>query len=355
MNIPKTFICKIPKSVTFIFACLPSLAFGSQLTVNIGSFADPTDFGLEGGPFNLRVGQPYLDASPNLSTHVLLESLVPIESGSDVYTSPYRGVDLATGTTQDEGLLYMQLPTGASLPEGVVASPIVGVLQRSGPWSDYNLTAPETTLGGASGSGSFDSGVIELVLIRGEEAFTGSTTYVVDNENQITLAPFTVVVDGVTSIDLSETILIREGERFIGTVSNLNADAAYDSLLFSIELTEIPDLDLDGIPDLVDDAVDAGGLVIGEWQRLDFSWVFGLTAEWGASDYMGYVYVQALPYVYALNVGWLYAVSSNETQHFFYSSQYGWITVSELDSGFFYYFVDEENQGWLNFLEAPVG
>jgi hypothetical protein len=318
------------------FAPLPLI--GEQLTVSIDAFGDPTTFSItEGNTLNLRVSELMPAPGTNASTHVLVEGLSPLEEGTLVYASPYQGINSSNGEVQDTGVVFLEMPEAATLPAGTVSSPIVGVLQRAGSWNDYSLSLPTTSLGGASGASTYDSGSLDLTLVRGAETFTGSTTYTVVDEDTIELEAMTLVKDGGTSIDVSGAMLLRDGLQFAGTVTNLSPGAAYDSLLFAVRLTNIPDLDSDGIPDISDDSVEPVGLVVGDWNRLDFSWVYGFDPDWGVSTYMGYVYVPFYPYVYQVDLGWLYLFSSNGNDHYFYSWDLeSFILINEGFGGFYY-------------------
>lgn len=310
---------------------------GDQLTVSFEAFGDPTTFSItESSSLSLRVNELVPAPGTNSSTHVLVESLSPLEEGTLFYASPYQGINSSNGEVQDVGMVFLEMPEAATLPAGTVSSPIVGVLQRAGSWDDFSMSVPSTSLGGASGSSTYGSGTIDLTLVRGSETFTSTTTYTVVDEDTIDLDAMTLVKDGGTSIDVSGTTLLRNGPQFYGTVTNLSPGAAYDSLLFAVRLTDIPDLDSDGIPDISDDSVEPGGLVVGDWNRLDFSWVYGLDPAWGISTYMSYVYVPFYPYVYQVDLGWLYHFSSNGNDHIFYDWELGFILINEGFGGFYY-------------------
>lgn len=310
----------------------------NNLTVSIDGFGDPTTFTVEGiRSLNLRVSELVPAPGTNSSTHVLVEGLSPLEDGTLYYVSPYQGIDSSNGEIQDLGMVMLEMPEAVSLPEGTVSSPIVGVLQRPGSWSDYALSMPTTSLGGASGTSTYDTGTLDLTLARDAEVFTGSTTYTVLDQDTLELDAFTMVMDGGMSVELSGTTLLRSGDMFSGTVTNLSDGAAYDSLLFSIKLLDIPDLDDDGIPDISDPSVDGGGvLVVDDWLRLDFSWVYGYTPEWGVSTYMGYVFVGYLPWVYQVDLGMLYYFSSAGNNHYFWSPSRGWLLINEGFGGYYY-------------------
>ena len=339
----------VPLSVPILLVLAP--LSGETLTVSLDAFADPTTFTIgEGSNLNLRVAELSPAPGANASTHVLVEGLMPVEEGTQVHASPYQGINSESGDVQDVGLLYLDLPEAANLPEGSVSSPIVGVLERPGSWDDFSLSIPSTDLGGVSGDGEYGSGTLDLTLVRASESFSGSTGYTVIDENTLELDAFTLTTGGGATFDLSSTILLREGNGFYGTVTNLSDGASYDSLIFSILLTDIPDLDNDGIPDIADDSIEPGDGLIEDWQRLEFTWVYGLTPEWGISTYMGYIYVPHLPYVYVDGTGWLFHVQSVDTDHLFYSWEKGWISVSENNGGFYYAYTDNIEEGeWFQF------
>ena len=296
---------------TLLAACLSSVLSLSAdvMTVSVDGFGDPTSFVNLDASLNLRVSELVPSAGPNASTHVLIEGLSPIEAGTMNYSSTYSGINVDSGETQDMGILYLEMPTGSSLPEGVVASPIVGVVQRSGSWADYSLSYPTTSVGNSSGDGAYDSGTLSLTLIRNAETFIGSTSYTVLDTETIEIEPFTLSIDGGASTSLSGTTMLRDGDRFYGTLTNLSDGAAYDSLLFAIEFSDIPDIDGDGKPDIVDPEFSVG-LKVGEYNLTSIGYVWGYTPNIGYSLYMGYVYMQ-MPYVYHYaGFGWFYYASS---------------------------------------------
>jgi hypothetical protein len=78
------------------------------------------------------------------------------------------------------------------------------------------------------------------------------------------------------------------------------------------------------------------GLQVDAWSETSIGWVYGLSSDWGASAFMGTVYVPLLPYLYQVNLGWLYQFSSNRPEHFFYDFDLGWILTYEGWGGFYY-------------------
>ncbi len=227
-----------------------------QMDVSIDAFNSLDTFSItSGSDLSLRVTELVPAEGNNDSTHILIEGLTPLEDGTNVYASPYTGVDVNTGNEQDAGMLYLEMPGGAALPEDSVASPIVGVVQRSGSWDNYGPMAPATSIGGSSGAGDYASGQITLSLVRGADAMTGVTDYTVVDENTITIEPFTISVNAGISYNLSGATLLRDDAVFYGTITNLSNGAQYDSLIFAIELANIPDLDNDGVPDISDSEI----------------------------------------------------------------------------------------------------
>jgi hypothetical protein len=90
---------------------------------------------------------------------------------------------------------------------------------------------------------------------------------------------------------------------------------------------------------------DEGVLTPGEWTQIDFGWVYGLTTDWGISTYMGYVYVADFPYVYQVDLGWMYLTSSSGNDHYFYTWDHGWILINEGFGGYYYqYSTDDYTQ-----------
>jgi hypothetical protein len=193
-----------------------------------------------------------------------------------------------------------------------------------------------------------------LTLIRDAEVFLGTAAYEVLDEDSIEIQPFTLTKDGATSYQMSGTVLMRDGDRFYGTLTNLSDGAAYDSLLFSIAFTGIPDLDNDGIPDISDGEVSGGGLTPNDWNLTEIGWVYGYTPEWGYSLWMGFVYMANLPYIYQIDFGWFYLSTADPiaggTTFWFYSQTLGWVFVNDTFGGFFQ--AEFNNPAWSfdNFL-----
>jgi hypothetical protein len=309
----------------------------------------------ESSNLSLRVSELVPAAGTNTSTHVLIEGLSPLEDGTSVYASTYSGINVDSGEVQDVGILYLEMPAGSGIPEGTVVSPIVGVVQRGGPWTGFSLTYPGTSVGGSAGDSSYQSGTISMTLIRNMETFTGSTSYSVVDQDTLTLEPFTLVKDGATSYSMSGATMTRDGDRFYGTLTNLSDGAAYDSLLFSIQFTSLPDLDNDSIPDISDPEV-VTGLKVNDWNFTEISWVYGYTPAWGYSLFMGFVYMADSPWIYSVNRGWTYVypsfpLSPSGLGFYMYNVVDGYIYTQDNYGGFYWVIGTNNPAVWYEFLK----
>jgi len=90
--------------------------------------------------------------------------------------------------------------------------------------------------------------------------------------------------------------------------------------------------------------IPSAGLSVGNWSEIAIGWIYGLTIDWGSSTYMGYVYVPNLPYIYQVNLGWMYLSSSNRPEHILYDFDLGWILTNE-DWGGYYYIYESQTYG----------
>lgn len=340
-------------TLTLLMGLSASFLSAQSATVSVTAFGDPSSFTFSGSStLDLRVTELVPAAGTNTSTHVLVESLTPLEEGQQVYTSTYQGINATTGDVQDAGVLFMTLPADTSLPVGTVASPIVGVLQRPGSWADYALQVPSSSIGGASGQSDVGAGSISLDLSRGSEAFTGEVAYTVISTSEVQFEPFTITKDGATSYSLSGGTLLRDGDRFYATVTNLSSGAAYDSLIFELEITDISDVDADSIPDLVDTSISGTGtpaLVVGEYVQFPFGQVLGISETRGSTSYMGDVfltYYADTGFIYQADLGYFVVFYSYGQNHFFYSYSLGWIWTSEVYGGWYYNY---ETGQWAQF------
>ncbi|MGC9451234.1 MAG: hypothetical protein ACP5I4_07280 [Oceanipulchritudo sp.] len=261
---------------------------GQSVTVTIEGFGDPTSFTNLDASLQLRVAE--LIPAPggvNNSTHVLVEGLSPVDPGTMNYASPYSGINVSNGEVQDMGMLYLVMPSGSELPEGTVASPIVGVVQRAGPWSDYTLQYPATDLGGAAGTGELASGTLSMELNKDTSTFLGSTSYTMPDADTVEMDGFTLTQDGGTSYTLSAATLKRDGDRFYGTLTSEPYD--YNSLIYAIELVGM-----------------GGGISLteGAWTDGPAGHVYGFSGDIGYGINLGFFLLGEGNWIYLMPYGW---------------------------------------------------
>lgn len=190
----------------------------------------------------------------NNSTHILIHGLTPMDASSpEKVTSEYSGIVISTGAETDRGYVTLEMP--ASAPEAnVVTSPVVGIVQRAGPWSSRTLTPVNTTVGEAAGQSSYTANAITFSLTKGGKAVTGTANYTTSGQNTITLAPFSLTLDGQTYDFDGATLPLIGSNTFSGIIDVSSPPAAQlpDSAFFMLNITDATDADGDGIPDIVD-------------------------------------------------------------------------------------------------------
>lgn len=351
----------LPRLILPALLLAPVLNAAQSFTAGIEPFRSLTSFDSVLMDLEFRVAPMAGTASAGEATHVLLRGLRALDAGSDVFESGYEAINLDAGTRLDVGTVYMQLPD-TTLPEGSVASPIVGVIRREGSWDGFGPQTPNTTIGGASGTSTYnpDTETMSLNLSRNGQAITGTVNYtVVDTETLVLEAPVTLTADGNT-YNFHEAVLFREGGRFYGALQSADLSVDYDSLLFAVELSGFPDVDGDGIPDIVDpDATFPPlDLDVGEWvwdPRIGY--LRAANDRWAESSQLGWVYYEAFPWVYHLDLGWIGyvrhdTVANPEGTQWTYFQQNGyfvwfWSTPEEAQSFFFY--SDSSASGWESF------
>lgn len=332
-------------SVAFIAALtLPVSVFAGSLVVSMNSFSEATLFSITPeNQLDLRVSELTTPTGDNAATHILIEQLAPVGGASgSVYGSPYSAVAIETGNIYDTGVLYLNMPEAPALPAGSVASPIVGIVARSGSWQNFGLQPVASELGGASGASTFDSaaGTLTISMTLNGTNLSGTANYTVIDTATIAVEPFSIS-GGQTTVSLSATTLVRSGNDFFGSVANLTPGASYDSLFYQLALTNIPDVDGDGIPDIVDDDISIeGDLTPGEWVFTYVGWVYGYSTQWGYSDYLGYVFLYGDPHWYIPNYGafanaGVSMAEGNSLHWFAFSELVGWSFFNnELDGDF---------------------
>lgn len=280
----------------FLSLSTVSLTSGDVLTASIETLGDPTGLTLSDG-LSFRFAELAGAAGEtNTSTHILLEGLTQFDG--TVYQSSYSAVDTDSGgTVQDAGIVLMDIPNMAPLPEGTVASPIVGVIQRAGSWDNYNVQLPSSTVGQSSGTGDYGDGSISFALSRNNENFSGTAGYTVVDENTLTLSPFSLIKDGVASYTFDETTLEWNGSAFVGTLISTDEAPGFDSLIFAFNLSDVPDADMDLVPDITDPSIDSSVTWGLDWPVNE---VFDVNT---GDDNYGWLNVREKPFVYSYSLG----------------------------------------------------
>jgi hypothetical protein len=316
-------------------------AFADSLDVQIRPFLEPTtSFGFFNPAVSFRFAELTPDFTPNEATHILVQGLAPIEADPAVLAGGYEAVNLASGAIQDVGMVYLNLPAGAQLPEGTAASPIVGIIQRNGAWSATLPAAPaSTTVGDTAGTGMYNvvSGSLTLNLSRGSTGFTGQTRYMTVDADTIELEAFSIAT-GSSSYAFGPARLVRDGDRFYGTITSTDATVGFDSLLFAVELNNLADHDSDGIPDLVDPKVPGLTLPMVQGIWLEHAVVgpyYPVNSEWAWSPKLGFFHAMSYPFIYQPQHGWMAVVtriSNNEIWLYSPATGYGWFGADELET-----------------------
>lgn len=308
----------------------------AQPRVTTEAFLSPTGFDFVDGVDDLRFAELASNGNTEDSTHLLIQGLVPVEEGSNVVTSGYTAINLATGDELEVGQLYFTMPEGATPPDGA-SSPIVGIVARDGSWSDFNPTEPPTDLGGASGWLGIDADAQTLsisVEIDGT-VYTGTASYTRVDDSTIELADFSLS-SGTNTVEFHGTQLFHYGT-YLGDyygVIQVKGDASdLDSLMYAIRLHRTPDFDGDTVPDLSDAETGAFQPVLDAWKYDNGTgWIWGITEEWGYSLIFGNVFVVHYPWLWVHNHGYVYFalrageivwVWDHERQQYLYTGDFG--------------------------------
>ena len=265
-----------------------------------------------------------VDPSQNQSTHMLIEGLSPATGTADVYAGNYTAINVSDGVVQDVGVFYVTLPGAVSADAPPLASPIVGVVPREGPWSDFGPVAPaQTTVGNAAGTATAANGTLNLAVTRDGHSGSASIPYSMPDNDTLVLEPFALSLGG-TSYNFAAAMLVRDGDRFHGTFESMDA-VDYESLMFAVFL----------------DAADPAGidLVDGAWitdSRL--GQLFGAGGDWAYSPFMGWVETGAFPWLYQAKIGWMAYARGGTGQPLWFLAgdpSLGWIHVSVARDGSF--------------------
>jgi hypothetical protein len=307
-------------------------------------------------------------AESNTATHLLIEGLTPLSNGSQILRSNYSAYNLSAQTLQDVGTVYLQADPTAQLGINSVASPIVGLVRRTGAWDNYTSQSPVAEIGGAFGQSSYtgneqSGGVLNISISRGGQTFSGSVEYSVPDEDTIVLNQHLVL----GSYTYLPTTLVRDGSRYYGILETAAVIPNYDAALLKIELTNLPDADGDGIPDITDPSISGEtvapvNLISGDWSLNPiFGWLYGIeNSVWANSNFMGFVYVLEFGgfqrWIYQGVHGWMYyAIGSYNDVNgmWLWNEQYGWVNTRESWDGFFYLneLKDGMRWGWFGSTE----
>jgi hypothetical protein len=313
------------------------------MDVQIRPFLEPTSgFGFLDPSVEFRFVDLSAPLAPNDATHILIQGLTPVGDVQNVLVSSYEAVNLTSGAVQDVGMVYLSLPAGAEPPPGTVTSPIVGVVQRTGDWSQTMPSTPSTTVGDAAGDGFFNvvTGSLSFSLSRNTETFTGNTRYTVLDADTVEIEAFTIH-SGSNSYAFLPALLARDGNRLYGTIVTADAGMGFDSLMFAIEFLQLPDTDGDGIPDIVDSKAPGLNLAMEplQWQTHPIVGQYiPLSAVWAYSPILGFFKADSFPYVYQASHGWMVVITRASSHYLWLYSPAAalqWIVVDDREAGMF--------------------
>lgn len=337
---------------THILSLLSALTLGLPLSalgqgkVATEAFLEPSSsFSFASSVSDLRVTDLADAATTDQTTHILIEGLVPIEAGSSVVTSSYRGINLSSGATTEVGSLYFTMPSGST--SSSATSPIVGIVARSGTWDDFNPTTPNSTLGGGQGDVSVsggETGTVTLSILKGSTTYNGTADFTVLDEKSVELSDFALSA-GSSSIEFYGTVLSLWGGEYYGVVQ-AKAPSDFNSTMLTLRFLDMPDGDNDGIPDWTDDSSGFTPPPVGEWKYTsELGWAFGLQGNvWARSYNFGNVYFPNFPWLYVQGppsgptMGWVRFIRRDDSSGdvFLYSAKLGWLFTRD-DLGGWYY------------------
>jgi hypothetical protein len=187
------------------------------------------------------------------------------------------------------------------------------------------ITGPSGAAGDLEGAITIDENTIEVATFSADE----SATWSISGEDRLL---FTISEAGVLSFNEKpdfENPADSDGNN-VYTVNVKAADVAGNGSeqLFTITVQDVdPETTT---PELF-------SLNAGAWNELSYSWVYGLSAQWGESNYMGSLYLAYYPtYVYQMDLGWLFYAGGSTAEAYFYSFDTGWILTGESYEGYYY-------------------
>jgi hypothetical protein len=347
---------------------------GNTMQVTVDSFQQPSGANPFAGftpTVDVRYGELFslVPDHENVATHIFIEGLVPLASGSNqILSSYYRAYQLPSRQLQDVGSIYLKATPNAGLAANAVASPVFGLVRRNGAWSNYTSLFPVAEIAGASGLSTYtgseqSGGVFNISIERNGQSFTGSVPYSVLDSETIQLNS-ALSIGGFT---YRPSLLVRDGDRFFGMLESLSASLNYDAALLTIQITDLPDTDGDGIPDIVDPEILGTGetgimLIPGDWiYNTTFGWLYGIqNTTWANSNYMGFIHVADYNgvdrWIYHYLHGWMWyelGTHNGPSGMWLWSLEYEWINTRESWNGFFYIdqLYDGNRWGWFGSTE----
>lgn len=314
------------KSLLLLSIILPfhCSIFADDWGVSIKPFLTPGPFEFVEADLGFRFAELASWSTPenNTATHMIVTGLLPATGAANVHASNYEAVDIGSGEVQDAGVFYVTLPEGIQNSAPDLASAIVGVVPRQGPWSNYSPSAPsQTTIGGATGTAALSGNSLTLNIHRNGQSGSASIPFSYFDADTIELGEFNLNFGG-GNYSFDASVLVREGERFAGAIASADP-VEYQSLMFVLELSggsigEIP-------------------LETGRWihdHRLGY--LYGVGSGWARSVDYGWLKLGDFPWVYHPNLGWLhYQLGSSSSSLWFYSPGLEWIYVPENRNGTF--------------------
>lgn len=325
----------------FVSFGLTPFAFAQTFNFAVDSFSNPTTFDFGGTPGTFRFYQTTSNFAGQTPTHIILESLsAPDASHPQLAVSGYVAVNSGTGETGETGVVVMNLPAEALPSVDTAASPIIGIIPRSGPWTQFTPESPATALAAAAGNSGYTANTLNLSATNSSGTWTGQVPYSVTDTDTLSLETFSLT-NGASTISFAATSLLRDGLEFYGVIQSTSGTIDLDNFYHGIRLTNLPNLDGDDLPDISDPEIDAGSV----WYA-----PFTTVANKTESDWFGGFWFASDPsYLYHEEHGWFYLIveSGSQPEILLFDWEFGgWIlTNSTLYSrGLIYSFADSS---WL--------
>ncbi len=337
---------------TFLFP-LSLLLQAGNLSVSITPFQSAEGF-LEERQFRFLQTETLVPVEQNTATHILIEGLLPVSADTPhVVSSSYTAININTGAEQDKGHVLLELPPSTP-EEGVVTSPIVGIVQRNGSWSQLNTSPVPSNVGNSMGSSVYDpvAKTIQFSLQRTvnnvQENIAGTASYSTDGQSTLILSPFSLTVNQQT-FDFPQTILYRNGRTFAGELPATLPPTNFDpnSALYFLSLIDNTDSDADNIPDLID--ADAPSET---WLSNAVVQPDGSYSNWNGQFYLLESGKTDRTWTYHTQHGFWYVHSNGKNSAFFFDYQLNWVWTANFTYPFIYRFHDNS---WYFFFNDSGG